>query len=203
MISAATPHPHQLSRLFDRVGYYGSTARRSFHFRLALANLICGLLPGFAGGAMRARLYRLAGLRGIAPSAFLMGNLRLITGTGNISDKLAIGDHSVVGNSVTLNLDADLTIGRNVSLGPNVLVYTGTHMIGPGSNRRVGALLAKPVVIEDGCWIGLAAIVLPGVTLGHGSVVAAGAVVSQSVPPNSYVEGNPARVVRELPWGDR
>jgi maltose O-acetyltransferase len=64
-------------------------------------------------------------------------------------------------------------------------------------------VLAKPVVIEDGSWLGLGALILPGVTVGHGSIVAAGAVVMETVPPDSYVEGNPARVVRQLPWGNR
>jgi galactoside O-acetyltransferase/maltose O-acetyltransferase len=64
-------------------------------------------------------------------------------------------------------------------------------------------VLAKPVVIEDGCWVGLGAMILPGITVGRGSVVAAGSVVASEVPANSYVEGNPARVVRQLPWGDR
>ena len=82
-------------------------------------------------------------------------------------------------------------------------IYTGTHHLGPGSNRRLPALLAKPVVVERGCWVGLGAMILPGVNLGHGSVVAAGAVVTEEVPPDSYVEGNPAKVVRQLPWGNR
>jgi acetyltransferase-like isoleucine patch superfamily enzyme len=64
-------------------------------------------------------------------------------------------------------------------------------------------VLAKPVVIEDGSWIGLGAIILPGVTVGHGSIVAAGAVVDEDVPPDSYVAGNPAKVVQQLPWGNR
>jgi acetyltransferase-like isoleucine patch superfamily enzyme len=58
-------------------------------------------------------------------------------------------------------------------------------------------------VIEAGSWIGLGALILPGVTIGGGSVVAAGAVVTEAVPAHSYVEGNPARVVRQLPWADR
>ena len=47
------------------------------------------------------------------------------------------------------------------------------------------------------------AIIVPGVTVGRGSIVAAGAVVLKDVPPNAYVEGNPAEVVRQLPWGYR
>ena len=82
-------------------------------------------------------------------------------------------------------------------------IYTGTHQLGPGSSRRLGDVLARSVVIEDGCWVGLGAMILPGVTIGRGSVVAAGSVVGAGVPANSYIEGNPAQVVRQLPWGDR
>src|SRR5256885_1609916 len=56
---------------------------------------------------------------------------------------------------------------------------------------------------DFGSWIGLGGLILPGVTVGHGSIVAAGAVVDQDVPPNSHVAGNPAQVVATLPWGDR
>ena len=180
----------------------GVASLKAWHVRLQIANLLCGLLPDFASGAIRTRLYRAIGLH-IEHSAFIMGNLVLVSGLPDFYEKLSIGRGAVIGDHVTINVDARVTLGNNVSLGPHVLIYTGTHQIGPGSSRRRAEVLAKPVTIEDGCWIGLAAIVLPGVTVGHGSIVAAGTVVGQDVPPNSYVEGNPAHVVRQLPWGDR
>jgi acetyltransferase-like isoleucine patch superfamily enzyme len=67
----------------------------------------------------------------------------------------------------------------------------------------MGEVSAKPVTIERGAWIGVGALILPGVTVGHGSIVGAGSVVNADVPPNTLVEGNPAKVVRALPWGDR
>jgi maltose O-acetyltransferase len=174
------------------------------HLKLRLANVACGMLPDFGSGALRGRLYGLIGFD-VAPSAFIMGNLELLRGSApdGFYDKLHVGQGTVIGNHVTINLDADVRIGNNVSVSPFVRIYTSTHQLGPGSNRRLSAVLAKPVIIEDGCWIGLGAMLLPGVTLGRGSVVAAGAVVMSEVPPNSYVEGNPAQVARELPWGDR
>jgi maltose O-acetyltransferase len=176
---------------------------RQVHLRLRLANIVCGALPDFGSGALRGRLYRAVGLD-IADSAFIMGNLELLAGSPNgFYDKLHIGSGTVLGNHITINLDADVHIGANVSLSPFVRIYTGTHHLGPGSNRRLDPLIAKTVVIEDGCWIGLGAMILPGVTVGHGSIVAAGAVVTEGVPADSYVEGNPARVIRQLPWGDR
>jgi maltose O-acetyltransferase len=68
---------------------------------------------------------------------------------------------------------------------------------------RLAAPVALPVTIEDGAWVRLAAVIVPGVTVGRGAIVAAGAVVLKDVPPNTYVEGNPATVVRKLGWADR
>ena len=60
------------------------------------------------------------------------------------------------------------------------------------------ALKTKPVIIKDGAWVGMNAVILKGVTIGENSVVAAGAVVTKSVPPNVVVAGNPAVIVKEL-----
>lgn len=181
---------------------YGPFLRQSIHARFALANVLSGLLPNYVSGVVRGRLYRWAGFA-VDPTAFIMGNLELPSIQSGFYDKLVIGAGVQVGAHVTINLDAEVRLGRNVTVSPYVLIYTGTHQVGPGSNRRLPALVAKPITIEDGSWIGLGAIVLPGVIVGHGSIVAAGAVVTQDVPANSYVEGNPARVVNQLPWGNR
>jgi len=58
--------------------------------------------------------------------------------------------------------------------------------------------VAKPIVIEDNVWLGGGAILLPGVRIGRNAVVGAGAVVTRSVPANTVVAGNPARVIREI-----
>jgi acetyltransferase-like isoleucine patch superfamily enzyme len=193
----------KVSRFGDRFLYYGRGALHEIHFKLQLANLICRLLPDFSGGALRSRLYRLAGLD-IGSSVFIMGNLELVgSSPDGFYDKFHVGHGTVIGNHVTISLDARVDFGTNVALSPFVRIYTSTHQLGPGSSRRNGNVLAKPVVIEDGCWLGLGAMILPGVRVGHGSIVAAGAVVTEDVPVDSYVEGNPAQVVRRLPWGDR
>jgi maltose O-acetyltransferase len=181
---------------------YLETLAGQVHFRFSAVNLVCRLLPRFGSGVLRARLYRLIGLD-VDVTAFIVDNLDLVGGSGSLYDKLSIGPMCVIGDHVTINLDAEVRIGAYVSLGPHVLIYTATHPIGPGSNRRMGQLIAKPVVIEDGSWVGLRATLLPGVTIGKGAIVAAGAVVDESVPPHVYVQGNPARVVRDLPWANR
>jgi acetyltransferase-like isoleucine patch superfamily enzyme len=177
------------------------TARLS-RFRLRAVNACCGLLPDYVSSLVRARAYQAIGLR-IASSASIMGNLDLVSGTGGAYDRLRIGKGAIIGTHVTINLDEEVIIGPDVSISPHVRIYTATHMLGPGSRRMIPSVVAKPVTIEGGTWIGIGAMILPGVTVGRGSVVAAGAVVTRDVPPNSFVEGNPARVARELPWGDR
>ncbi len=204
MVSLAQPQSEARARwVASRVAYYGPGLIERLRLRMALANAICGLLPDIDSGAIRSRIYGLVGLR-IDPAAFVMGNLRLTGGSGpDFYQRLSVGAGSVIGDRVTINLDAPVSLGRNVSIGPHVLIYTGTHQVGYGSNRRRGELLARPVEIQDGSWVGLRATILPGVTIGHGSVVAAGSVVDQDIAPNSYVQGNPAAVVSTLPWGDR
>ena len=131
-----------------------------------------------------------------------MGNLSLPTASPGFYEKLSIGPGVTIADKVTINLDAKVTIGKNVAIAPHVLIYTGSHKIGPGS-MRIGDFTGLPVTIGDGAWIRLGAIIVPGVTIGEGSVVAAGAVVLKDVPPHTYVEGNPAQVIRRLPWAYR
>lgn len=181
---------------------YLESARANLHGKLLVANAVGRLLPEFASGSIRCRCYQLAGFQ-IDDSAFIMGNIDLNSGLPGFYEKLIVGPDVVIGTHVSINLDAEVRIDANVAIGPHVLIYTGTHPIGPGSSRRLGSVLAKPVTIEQGAWVGLGAMILPGITIGHGSIIAAGAVVSTDVPPDSYVEGNPAQVKRQLPWGDR
>jgi acetyltransferase-like isoleucine patch superfamily enzyme len=86
-------------------------------------------------------------------------------------------------------------LGAGVALGPEVLLVTLTHEIGSAA-RRAGTPKAAPIVVHDGAWIGGRSTILPGVEVGEGAVVAAGAVVVDNVPPHSIVAGVPAVVVR-------
>ena len=191
----------EIAYRLSKVRRYGQLFRRSFHLRFALANLISGLLRNFVSGVVRGRLYRWIGFE-VGEGAFIMGNLKLTSAVPGFYKKLVIGPGVTIADHVSINLDAQVTIGKNVGIAPHVLIYTGSHKLGPGS-MRLGEPAAFPVTIEDGAWVRLGAIVVPGVTIGRGSIVAAGAVVLKDVPPNTYVEGNPATVVRKLGWGDR
>jgi acetyltransferase-like isoleucine patch superfamily enzyme len=184
-----------------RLGRYARMFERSLHLRYLAANAVCGLLPDFFSGVVRARVYRWAGFD-VGADAFIMGNLRLRGASRDFYDNLSIGAAATIADAVTISLDGKVTIGDHVALAPGVVIYTGTHRIGPGS-RRLGKVDAMPVTIENGAWIRVGAIIVPGITIGRGAIVAAGAIVLQDVPPNTYVEGNPAKVIRKLGWANR
>ncbi len=87
-------------------------------------------------------------------------------------------------------------------IGPDVKIYTPDHPLSPEERSGTNGLeWGKPVVIEEDCWICGAAIILPGIKVGKGSTVAAGAVVTKDVPPRTVVAGNPARVIKRI-WED-
>ncbi|RYG64550.1 sugar O-acetyltransferase [bacterium] len=92
---------------------------------------------------------------------------------------------------------AEIRIGENVLLAPNVQIYTAYHPLSP-EERLTGRELAAPITIGNNVWIGGNAIVLPGVTIGDNSVIGAGSVVTKDVPANVVAAGNPCRVIREL-----
>jgi maltose O-acetyltransferase len=107
--------------------------------------------------------------------------------------ELTIGDGCLVNYGVEIYAAHSVHIGSDVLIGDLAAIYdTDFHPVDPDSPTRV-----EPVRIEDGVWICRAAIVLPGVTVGAGAIVAAGAVAARDVPPRSIVAGNPAKVVRE------
>lgn len=190
-----------MMRVVRRSIEYGVTILMGFHVRYVIVFGIAHLFPPFRAGTLIARLYRLAGFS-IGTRSSFAGPLRVLSG-GAFTGRLLIGDDVLISSDVTINVDDTVRIGDRVSIGPFVRIYTASHPIGPGSRRMMWQVAPKPVTIEPGVWIGLGATILPGVVLGHGSVVAAGSVVTSDVPADVYVQGNPAVVVRSLPWGDR
>jgi maltose O-acetyltransferase len=92
---------------------------------------------------------------------------------------------------------ARIEIGDDVQIGPAVQLYTAQHPL-DAAVRRSYLESASPIRIGNDVWIGGAAVVLPGVTIGDRAVVGAGTVVVRDVPPDTVVVGNPARIVRKL-----
>jgi maltose O-acetyltransferase len=155
------------------------------------------VIPDFTFACARARLLAMVGCdvpRGVG----VLGHVDLI-GPAGAAENLRIGTGSIICPNARFWLDASITLGKNVTIGPSALLCTATHRIGGPSRRMQVKVSARPIVIEDGAWIGLGAMILPGVRVGRGAIVGAGAVVRRDVPDNVLVAGNPAIVVRRLP----
>jgi acetyltransferase-like isoleucine patch superfamily enzyme len=105
--------------------------------------------------------------------------------------RLGAGSH--VNRGCVLDIRGGLDIGKQVSISTEAMILTASHQV---NDPRFGVEL-RPVVIEDYAWVGSRAVILPGVRLGRGCVVAAGAVVTRDVPPLTVVAGVPARPVAE------
>ncbi len=102
-------------------------------------------------------------------------------------------------------------IGNNVMIGPNVTIATPMHPLLPKERncrpRENGSLYnleyAKPITIEDNCWLAANVVVCGGVTISEGSVIGAGSIVTKDIPPHSLAVGNPCRVIREITEKDK
>ncbi len=129
---------------------------------------------------------------------------------GDVGDGVAVeppfrcdyGDNIVAGDDLFANFDcvvldvAPVEFGDHCQLGPGVHVYTATHPL--DADERRGKEFGEPVTVGDDVWIGGRAVLNPGVTVGDRAVIASGAVVTDDVPSDTVVGGNPARVIREL-----
>ncbi len=113
------------------------------------------------------------------------------------------GANITLGSKVFFNFNcvildpARVEVGDHVLIGPAVQIYTALHPTS-AAERRAGLELARPVVIGPDVWIGGAAIICPGVTIGAGSIIGAGSVATRDIPAGVFAAGNPCRVLREL-----
>jgi len=146
----------------------------------------------------------------------IIGDLRLIVGNNvtlhgvstfigvKIFDKpiLRIGDNTHLGYQVGITVGCDVSIGDNVLIGNRVGIFTyDMHPIDPAeriANKPAPIESSKPIVIEDNVWVASNSVILKGVTIGKGSVVANSSVVTKNIPPHVVVAGNPARIVKYL-----
>ena len=131
---------------------------------------------------------------------FSLGDYSVIESYACINNAVGdvmIGDHTRIGLHNTII--GPVLIGNHVNLAQGITVTALNHIF-ENSEKRIDeqGVSTSAVVIEDDIWIGANAVVLPGVTIGHHSVVAAGAVVTKDVPPHSLVAGIPAKVIKQI-----
>ncbi len=116
--------------------------------------------------------------------------------------------HVFIGNNVYFNFavtlvdDANIYIGNDVMIAPNVTIATGTHPIDPDL-RREALQFNLDVHIGNNVWIGASSVILPGVTIGDNTVIGAGSVVTKDIPAGVVAVGNPCRVQREVGEHDK
>lgn len=107
-----------------------------------------------------------------------------------------VGNNFYAGYNCTILDLAEVRIGDDCMIAPNVGIYTAGHSIEPKDRNKSG--YAIPIKIGNRVWIGGSCVVLPGVTIGDNSIVAAGSVVTKDVPANSIVAGNPAKILKQI-----
>lgn len=129
-----------------------------------------------------------------------IGKSAIIMCSGVIANKgvgLNIGNFSAIGAQSFIGAQGGITIGNDVIMGPGVRIFSENHNF-----DRLDIPIHKqgesrsPVTIEDDCWVGSGVTILGGVTVGKGSIIAAGSVVTKSIPPLSVVVGIPAKVLK-------
>jgi acetyltransferase-like isoleucine patch superfamily enzyme len=113
----------------------------------------------------------------------------------DFGENITIGKNVFVNHACTFMDRGGITIEDNVLIGPKVNLITTNHPINPAERR---ATISHPIVIKKGAWIGVGATILPGVTVGENSIVAAGAIVSKDVPDNTIVGGIPAKIIKSI-----
>ncbi|MGB9650378.1 MAG: acyltransferase [Candidatus Cybelea sp.] len=136
---------------------------------------------------LRMALYRFAGMKVDRTSNVMMYAFVLQ------ARDISIGPNCIIGPFTTLDGRATLTIGRNVNVAGEVITIGGYHSV---DSQTAEGHLGK-IVIEDNAWIAMRATILPGVTVGEGAYVAAGALVNRDVEPYALVGGVPAKKLRD------
>lgn len=156
-------------------------------------------LSGYTATGMRLRpfLLRLLG--------FNVGkNVRLGYGIKIFkrSDNVIIKDHAGINHNVYIDASGKVEFGEYCMVGFNTTFITSKHSIRI-KYKDFRPHTSAPIIIEDYAWIASHVVVLPGVTIGRGSIISAGSVVTKSIPPNCLVAGNPATIIREFKSFDK
>ena len=117
---------------------------------------------------------------------------------GYYKNELIIGDNTWIGQGCFFHSAGGIVIGRTVGIGPKVNILTSYHKDeNPEVPVMVNELVFSPVIIGDGCDLGVGSTILPGIRVGEGSIIGAASVVTHDVDPYTVVAGNPAKVIRK------
>lgn len=149
----------------------------------------------------------------IGENCHLRGNLQIFAYGGSIT----IGDNCYLGENSYIWSGDKVVIGNNVLISHNVnIVDSNSHelnykereegyinLIAQGHPKNKGSIITAPIIVSDNAWISFGCIILKGVTIGKGSIVAAGSVVVKDVPDWTMVGGNPATIIKEIPLNER
>ena len=129
-------------------------------------------------------------------------NCAIFSRESGVVGELKIGDGAHIGDNSIIDCAANVTIGEEVAIGPNCVLYTHDHDYKSDSKAAwKGGLICKEIIIEDGAWVGSGVTILPGVIVGKRAVVAAGAVLTKSVPAHAIWGGVPAKQIGEVRQG--
>ncbi|MEX2511826.1 MAG: acyltransferase [Cyclobacteriaceae bacterium] len=110
---------------------------------------------------------------------------------------LKVGNNSSIGPYAYIGCSGYIEIGNNVMMSPRVSIYSENHIFEDTQSPMIDQGVKRSFVkVEDDCWIAANVVILPGVTIGRGAVLAAGSIVTRDVPPYSVVAGNPAKVIK-------
>lgn len=148
---------------------------------------ILEVVPGSTGESLRNSLY-----------GYRCGeDVRILRGvTIYHPNKFFIDSNSGISSGTQIDAAGGVTIGKEVLVGPNCIIWSQNHRFDSNClSIRLQGYDYKPVVIEDDVWVAASCVILPGVTLGRGCVIAAGSVVTKSVPPEAIVVGAPAKII--------
>lgn len=162
--------------------------------RLDAVRMVFRLLPEMAAYGFKTCLLRWCGVE-VGYGVRVCSSVH-ISGGG----RLVLGDHAWIGSLATLRAspNSTLSIGHDVDIAPRVTLWTGTHNVQIGRSKAAGPGISKDIVIGNGAWLAMGAMVLPGCQIGECCVVAAGAVVDKDVPRRTLVAGVPAEVKKTL-----
>lgn len=120
-----------------------------------------------------------------------------LRGTGNIN----IGKYTSIGEKTTILAEQEVTIGDYVQIAQNCVISDNDHVFNKKNTKIMHSGVNKQkITIQDNVWIGANATIVKGVTIGEGSVVAAGAVITKDVPPHSVAAGIPAKIIKQIDY---